>query len=312
MAKIVIVDDDPQVISYESEFFDSLEELNEIFIYKTRPANSREILERIVDAHTVVITKATTQITNNIIENSSSLKHIAVFGPALDHIDIESAKRNKIKVTSIRNVLTNSVAEHTISLMMSLNKKIPELDRRIREDEWPSIEVELLEGKTLGIIGSGAIGEKVARMGHSLGMKIIISPMIRIDKVRSLSFEEYAKVTELDYLLENSDVVSIHTRVEEGKKYLIDTEELSLMKSTAILINTARGKLLNEEALYNSLVSGKISGAALDVFELEPIREKNKLKRLHNVILTSHNAANSAEVIKKSINILAENIISNL
>ena len=195
---------------------------------------------------------------------------------------------------------------------MSLNKRIPELDRRIRGNEWPSIEVELLEGKTLGIIGSGAIGEKVARMGLNLGMKIIISPMLRIDKVRTLSFEEFAKVSDINFLLENSDVVSIHTRVVENTKYLIDTEQFSLMKSSAILVNTARGRLVNEEALYNSLIGGKISGAALDVFEKEPIDENNKLKSLQNVIMTSHNAANSGESIKESINTLAKNITSNL
>ena len=164
MAKIVIVDDDPQVISYEADFFESIEENNEIAVYKTRPSNSRDLLERVKDCHTIVVTKATTQITNSVIENSPNLRHIAVYGPALDHIDVDSANRNKIKVTSIPDILTNSVAEHTISLIMSLNKRIPELDRRIRGNEWPSVEVELLEGKTLGIIGSGAIGEKVARM----------------------------------------------------------------------------------------------------------------------------------------------------
>ena len=312
MAKIVIVDDDPQVISYETDFFKSIQENNEIAVYKTRPSNSRELIQRVKDCHTIVVTKATTQITNSVIENSPNLRHIAVYGPALDHIDVDSANRNKIKVTSIPDILTNSVAEHTISLIMSLNKRIPELDRRIRGNEWPSIEVELLEGKTLGIIGSGAIGEKVARMGLNLGMKIIISPMLRIDKVRTLSFEEFAKVSDINFLLENSDVVSIHTRVVENTKYLIDTEQFSLMKSSAILVNTARGRLVNEEALYNSLIGGKISGAALDVFEKEPINENNKLKSLQNVIMTSHNAANSGESIKESINTLAKNITSNL
>ena len=124
MAKIVIVDDDPQVISYEVDFFESIEENNEIAVYKTRPSNSRELIQRVKDCHTIVVTKATTQITNSVIENSPNLRHIAVYGPALDHIDVDSANRNKIKVTSIPDILTNSVAEHTISLIMSFHHSL--------------------------------------------------------------------------------------------------------------------------------------------------------------------------------------------
>ena len=119
MAKIVIVDDDPQVISYEADFFKSIQENNEIAVYKTRPSNSRELIQRVKDCHTIVVTKATTQITNSVIENSPNLRHIAVYGPALDHIDVDSANRNKIKVTSIQDILKNSVAEKTISLKIS-------------------------------------------------------------------------------------------------------------------------------------------------------------------------------------------------
>tara|TARA_B110000438_G_scaffold166991_1_gene159699 strand:- start:588 stop:1517 length:930 start_codon:yes stop_codon:yes gene_type:complete len=309
MSKIVIVDDEPQVISYESALFS---DLNEVSIYKTRPKNTRDLITRLDKTHTAVITKATTLIDNNIIENLPDLKHIAVFGPALDHIDLNSATRNNIIVTSIPNILTNAVAEHAISLMMSLNKKIPELDRRIRSNEWPSIETELLEGKTLGVIGTGVIGEKVARIGFNLGMKIVVNPVMRLDKIRALSFEEFSKVTDLDYLLENSDIVTIHTRVVSNNKYLLDKSEISLMKNNALLINTARGKLINEEVLYNAIVSGKIGGAALDVFETEPIPEDNKLRELHNVILTSHNAANATGVVQQSIKKLIENIKNNL
>ena len=308
MSKIVIVDDEPQVISYESALFDDLKEVS---IYKSRPKNSRDLISRLDKTHTVVITKAATIIDNNIIENLPELKHIAVFGPALDHIDQDSATRNNITVTSIPNILTNAVAEHAISLMMSLNKKIPELDRRIRSNEWPSIETELLEGKTLGVIGSGVIGEKVARIGFNLGMKIIIHPVMRLDKIRALTFEEFSKVSDMSYLLENSDVVTIHTRVLNNK-YLLDKPEISLMKNNALLINTARGKLINEEVLYNAIISGKIGGAALDVFETEPIPEENKLRELHNVILTSHNAANVTGVVQQSIKKLIENIKNNL
>ena len=312
MSKIIIIDDDPQVVSYDSSLFNELKSNHDIEVYKSLPKDSREIISRLEDAHTVVVTKATTKINNNIIENLSNLKHIAVFGIALDHIDVDSAKRNNITISNIPEILTNSVAEHAIGLMISLLKRIPELDRRIRGNEWPSIEIDLFEGKTLGIIGAGAVGEKVARIGYNLGMNIIITPVLRIDKVRTLSLEEFAEVSELNELLQNSDVVSLHTRIVEETEYLIGPEQFGMMKSNALIINTARGKLINEKSLYDSLVSGKISGAALDVFEVEPLSKNNKLKSLHNVILTSHNAANSHEVIKQSIKRLVENININI
>ena len=312
MSKIIIIDDEPQVVSYDSSLFNNLKNNHEVEVFKSLPKNSREIIHRLKNAHTAVITKATTIITNNVLENSPDLRHIAVFGIALDHIDVDSAKRNNVKVSNIPDVLTNSVAEHSIGLMISLLKKIPELDRRVRNNEWPSIEIGLFEGKTLGIVGAGAIGEKVARIGYNLGMKVILTPVIRIDKVRTLSFEEFAKVSELDYLLENSDVITLHTRIIQETEYLIGTNQFSLMKSNALIINTARGRLINEKALYDSLVSGKIAGAALDVFEKEPLSKNNQLKSLHNVILTPHNAANSHEVIRESIKKLVENININL
>jgi phosphoglycerate dehydrogenase-like enzyme len=312
MAKIIIIDDEPQVVSYDSSLFNDLKNNHELEVFKSLPKNSREIVNRLKNAHTAVITKATTIITNNILENLPDLRHIAVFGIALDHIDVDSAKRNNVKVSNIPDVLTNSVAEHSIGLMISLLKKIPELDRRVRNNEWPSIEIDLFEGKTLGIVGAGAIGEKVARIGYNLGMKVILTPVIRIDKIRTLSFEEFAKVSELDYLLENSDVITLHTRIIQETEYLIGTNQFSLMKSNALIINTARGRLINEKALYDSLVSGKISGAALDVFEKEPLSKNNQLKSLHNVILTPHNAGNSHEVIRESIKKLVENININL
>ena len=312
MSKIVIVDDEPQVVSYDPSLFNDLKIENEIEVFRSLPSDSREILSRLNDAHTAVITKATTKINNNIIESLPSLKHIAVFGIALDHIDVDSAKRNNIIVSNIPDILTNSVAEHSIGLMISLLKKIPELDRRVRNNEWPSIEVDLFEGKTLGIVGAGAIGEKVAKIGSNLGMNIIVTPVIRIDNVSTLSFQEFGKVSELDYLLENSDVITLHTRIVEETEYLISSNEFSRMKSNAFIINTARGKLINEKALYDSLVSGKIAGAALDVFENEPLSKNNQLKSLHNVILTPHNAANSHEIIKESIKKLIKNINTNL
>ncbi len=312
MSKIIIIDDDPQVVSYDPSLFNELKGSHDIEIFKSLPKDSREIISRLKDAHTAVVTKGTTIINNSVIENLPNLKHIAVFGIALDHIDIDSAKRNNIVISNIPEILTNSVAEHSIALMISLLKRIPELDRRIRGNEWPSIEIDLFEGKTLGIVGAGDIGEKVARIGYNLGMKIIVTPVIRIDKVRTLSFEEFAEVAELNYLLENSDVVTLHTRIVEETEYLIGPKQFGMMKSNAIIINTARGKLINEKALYDSLVSGKIAGAALDVFEKEPLSKNNQLKSLHNVILTSHNAANSHEVIKDSIKKLVENINTNI
>ena len=205
-----------------------------------------------------------------------------------------------------------SVAEHTMALMFSLIKKIPEINSRINNNEWPSIEVDLINGKTIGIIGSGMIGAQVAKMASSFGMHVIMSPVMRLDNARIRTIEEFAEVADINMLLENSDVISIHTKLTPETRHLIDNEEFSKIKSNAIIINTARGSLINQSVLYDALITGKLSGAALDVFEKEPIEDSSPLKELNNVLLTSHNGANSKELIAKSIINLVENIKQNL
>ena len=314
MEKIVIIDDETEIFSLKTEISKALNSLNrEIDLYYSRPEDTAEIISRLKDTHTVIVTKATTKINNDVIENLPSLKHIAVFGTALDHIDENAAKRNGIAISSIPNSFTMSVAEHTMALMFSLIKKIPEINNRIKNNnEWPSVEVDLINGKTMGIIGSGLIGEQVAKMASSFGMHVIMSPVIRLDNSRIRTIEEFAEVADINLLLENSDVISIHTRLTTETKHLIDNEQFSKIKSNAIIINTARGSLINQSVLYDALITGKIAGAALDVFEKEPIEENNPLKTLKNVLLTSHNGANSKELIFKSINNLLENIKQNL
>ena len=313
MEKIVIIDDETEMFSLNTEISKALNSLNrEIDLYYSRPDGTSEIISRLKDSHTVVVTKTTTAINNDVIENSPSLKHIAVFGTALDHIDLNAATRNEIVTTSIPNTFTMSVAEHTMALMFSLIKKIPEINSRINNNEWPSIEVDLINGKTIGIIGSGLIGEQVAKMASSFGMHVIMSPVMRLDNARIRTIEEFAEVADINMLLENSDVISIHTKLTAETRHLIDNEEFSKIKSNAIIINTARGSLINQSVLYDALITGKLSGAALDVFEKEPIEESSPLKGLKNVILTSHNGANSKELIAKSIANLIENIKNNL
>ena len=313
MEKIVIIDDETEIFSLNTEISKALNSLNrEIDLYYSRPDGTSEIISRLKDSHTVVVTKTTTAINNDVIENSPSLKHIAVFGTALDHIDLNAATRNEIVTTSIPNSFTMSVAEHTMALMFSLIKKIPEINSRINNNEWPSIEVDLINGKTIGIIGSGLIGEQVAKMASSFGMHVIMSPVMRLDNARIRTIEEFAEVADINMLLENSDVISIHTKLTAETRHLIDNEEFSKIKSNAIIINTARGSLINQSVLYDALITGKLSGAALDVFEKEPIEESSPLKGLKNVILTSHNGANSKELIAKSIANLIENIKNNL
>jgi len=314
MEKIVIIDDETEIFSLKTEISKALNSLNrKIDLYYSRPEDTTEIISRLKDTHTVIVTKATTEINNDVIENLPSLKHIAVFGTALDHIDENAAKRNEVVISSIPNSFTISVAEHTMALMFSLMKKIPEINNRIKNNnEWPSEEVDLISGKTIGIIGSGLIGEQVAKMASGFGMHVIMSPVIRLDNSRIRTIEEFAEVSDINLLLENSDVISIHTKLTTETKHLIDNEEISKIKSNAIIINTARGSLINQSVLYDALITGKIAGAALDVFEKEPIEENNPLKGLKNVLLTSHNGANSKELILESINNLLENVKQNL
>ena len=207
------------------------------------------------------------------------LRIVANHGVGFDNVDLDAARARGIVVTNTPDVLTRATAEFAIGLMLALLRRVAEGDRRVRRrDPWrlaPTFMLgEGLDGKTLGIVGPGRIGRETARLAQALGMRVVTA----------------GRGDALTPLLAAADVVSLHARLTDANRHLLDAAALARMKPTAVLVNTARGALVDEEALVAALRDGRIAGAALDVYETEP-HVRDELLRLENVVLTPHIAS---------------------
>jgi len=259
----------------------------------------------------VVVVRGRTKLSRELIEKADKCKIIARVGVGLDNIDEEAAKEKNIRVINAVEGATTAVAELVIGLMLSMAREITRADREIRNGNW--IKKELmgseLKGKYLGIIGLGNIGKRLGRLTRSLNMNIIGYDVIPIDD--EFSKEVGLMKADLGTLLSSADYVSLHVPLLDSTHHMINAEKLKLMKNTARIINTSRGGVIDEEALYNSLKEGNIAGAALDVFEVEPATG-NRLTTLPNFIATPHMGAQTKEAQLLAANIIAEKIIQVL
>jgi len=259
----------------------------------------------------VVVVRSRTKMTRELVEKADKCQIIARVGVGLDNIDQEAAKEKNIKVINAVEGAITAVAELVIGLMLSMAREIPRADREIRNGNW--IKKELmgteLKGKYLGIVGLGNIGKRLGRLARALNMNIIGYDVTEIDN--EFSKEVGLMKADLDTLLSSADYVSFHVPLLDSTRHMINAEKLKMMKNTARIINTARGGVIDEEALYNSLKEGSLAGAALDVFEVEPATG-NKLITLPNFIATPHMGAQTKEAQLLAANIIAEKIIQIL
>jgi len=259
----------------------------------------------------VVVVRSRTKMTRELVEKADKCQIIARVGVGLDNIDQEAAKEKNIKVINAVEGAITAVAELVIGLMLSMAREIPRADREIRNGNW--IKKELmgseLKGKYLGIVGLGNIGKRLGRLARALNMNIIGYDVTPIDD--EFSKEVGLMKADLDTLLSSADYVSFHVPLLDSTRHMINAEKLKMMKNTARIINTSRGGVIDEEALYNSLKDGSLAGAALDVFEVEPAT-KNKLITLPNFIATPHIGAQTKEAQLLAANNIAEKIIQIL
>ena len=269
-----------------------------------------QILEKIENFE-VIIVRSRTKITKDMIEKANKCQIIARVGVGLDNIDQAAAKEKNIRVINAVEGAMNAVAELVIGLMLSLAREIPRADREVRNGNW--IKKELmgseLRGKYLGIVGLGNIGKRLGRLARALNMNIIGYDVVPIDE--EFSNEVGLMKADLGTLLASSDYVSLHVPLLDSTKHLINAEKMSTMKNTSRIINTSRGGVIDEEALYEFLKDGKLGGAALDVFEVEPATSNN-LATLPNFISTPHMGAQTKEAQSLAANVIAEKIIQIL
>ena len=251
-----------------------------------------ELIEKI-PSYDGLIVRSATKVTKEIIENAKKLKLIGRAGAGVDNIDLPAAKEKNIIVMNTPGGNTNATAEHTLALLLSLSRKIPNANATTHKGEWAKKKLKgnEIKGKTIGIIGFGNVGKRFAEMCNALGLKVIIL---------SKSFEgiknDYSKYesVNLTQLLEAADIISFHCKPPLDGSPIIATNEINQMKKSSIIINTARGNLVSEIDLSEAIKNKTIKGAAIDVFADEPAQD-NILFGLDNVILTPHIAASTSE-----------------
>jgi D-3-phosphoglycerate dehydrogenase / 2-oxoglutarate reductase len=233
-------------------------------------------------------------ITARVIESSPRLRIIARHGAGSDGVDISAATRHGVLVTTTGSINASAVAEYTIALLLALLRHIPSADAGMRAGGWSrnALVGEVLEGKTIGVIGFGAVGSRVARIAAGFGMRVVastgsLSP-VAPKPVPSFPLREMLGMT---------DIVTLHTRLTPATYGMIDATMIEAMKPGAVLVNTARGELVDETALIMALQSGHLAGAALDTYAVEPLTADAPLRRLPNVVLSPHVAGQTKETM---------------
>jgi D-3-phosphoglycerate dehydrogenase / 2-oxoglutarate reductase len=251
-----------------------------------------ELLERIGDYDGLIV-RSTTKVTAEVIERAESLKAIGRAGIGVDNIDVEAATKRGVLVANAPESNTVAAAEHTLALMLAAARRIPAADSSLRGGEWNRSAfkgVEVAE-KTLGLVGLGHVGTIVARGGVGMGMRVIAyDPYVSEERMRSINVE---RAERLDEIFEASDFISLHVPRTPQTAGIVDAGALEKMKPSAYLVNVSRGGIVDEIALYNALKEGAIAGAALDVFEEEPLPAASRLRSLPNCWLAPHNANSS-------------------
>ncbi len=302
--KIVIPGDDPPQIQ-GSPHLDRLRAVGEVDLYLDRPATAEEQLRRLAGAQVLLNSRSQVKWPGRLLEQLPELKLIAVCGIGTDAVDVEAARRLGIVVCNIGGVTAPVVAEHALALMLAAARRTSFYTEQMRRGRWASLEGITLWGKTLGLIGAGPIAIEMARLGRAIGMETIAWTYHPSDE-RALRMG--TRFVELDTLLATADVVSVHVKLTEQSRGLLGEAQIARMKRGAILVNTARGAIVDSAALVLALQSGHLAAAGLDVYETEPLPADHPLLGCEQVVLTPH----SADLTPEGMELLNRTTVDNI
>ena len=272
-----------------------------------RPTITHEELIASVADYDVLVVRSRTKVDRAVLEKATDLKLIARPGTGLDNIDVDTAKSKGVSVVNSPESLVEAVAEHVLLLMLALARRVTFADQSVRGGKWEKEKLmgSELKGKTLGIVGFGRIGHRIGELGQALGMNTLVYDVVPISPDSLLKLG--AKVVDLDSLLSLSDFVTLHVPMTTETKHMLDSKRLSLMKSSAFIVNASRGGVIDEVALASSLRNGSLAGAALDVFESEP--PSGGILVAPNTILTPHIGGQTAEAQVDAIAVVGQKIV---
>ncbi len=282
-----------------------IEALGETLIYDTLP--HEKLAETIGDSDAVIVNKA--KITAEIMDACKNLRFIGLFATGYNNIDTEAAKKRGIAVCNVPGYSTNSVTQHTFALILHFASRADDYAASVARGDWAnsatfsylSFPISELYGKTLGIFGFGTIGKSVASVAKAFGMKVIAT--VR----RPMEFEGVEFVDQ-NTLFTRSDYLTLHCPLTNETRHLVNEKTLAKMKPSAVIINTARGGVIEEEALTNALNSGRLRGAGIDVLDIEPMRPHHPYLTAKNCYITPHVAWGSLEARTRLIDLVAENL----
>lgn len=279
--------------------------------FEYKPEISAQDLLDTIGSFDAIIVRSRTKVTREVMSRAERLKVIGRAGVGVDNIDSEAARGRGLKVLNTPDALTNAVAEFTIGLMLDLSRKICKADSSMKQGRWEKSNIhgsELL-GKTYGTIGLGRIGQRVAEIAHAMGMEVVANDVIQIPENVIKKFA--IKVSTQDQVFQNADFVDLHVPLTRETENLVNYSKLGMMKRTACLINTSRGKVVNEADLLRALNENLIAGAALDVYEIEPPKMADLLAH-QNLIATPHIAGQTQESQTKAGVQIVQQVLAEL
>jgi phosphoglycerate dehydrogenase-like enzyme len=303
LTRIHIPDDAPPVLR-SSAAWPQLAARAELVYHDTLPGSEDGLIGRIADAELVLNIRSSSKFSARVLAACPRLRLISVWGTGTDHIDLPAAAQRNITIRNTPGVSAVSIAEHTLALLLAAARRIPQADAATRRGEWPRGQSVELNGKTCGIIGLGAIGRRFAQVASGIGMRVVAWTM----HPKPLPGVE---MVELEELYRISDVVSVHLRLSPETEGMIGTPQFQAMKKSAILLNTARGAIVEESALLHALQTNLIAAAGLDVFTTEPLPPNHPLTQLSNVVLTPHCAGITPEALEAGLQMAVQNLLTS-
>ena len=303
--KVVVLDH----VYLDEEHIQKLQAIGEVQIFRNPAKSNQELRQRIQGAEIAIV--GWSNLTKGIIDSAPNLKMISIWATSCHYADLEAARQRGIIVAHVPGYATEAVAEYVFCLLLASVRSLVPADKHVREGkfDWrpfPGIE---LAGKTLGLVGTGSIGCRVAEIAKAFKMRILgydVAPNIK--KAQEIGFQ----YVDLQRLLRESDVVSLHVTLTSKTERLIGRKEIEMMKKGAVVINTSQGKVVDEEALVNALRSQKLSYAGLDVFEEEPLVQHNRLLELDNTVLSPHVGFHTVEAVKRCTDFCIDNVMKFL
>jgi D-3-phosphoglycerate dehydrogenase / 2-oxoglutarate reductase len=307
---VIVVPDD---IGGSFKSSSSIERLKKIatVVFHEQPASSDvELIERVHGA-TVILSfrPAFTKFSTPILDGAPNLRMICISGTGVEDVAVSEATARKIAVANVPGPSNRAVAEHCLALLLSVARAVPAQDRAIRQGEWKAMQGIELGGKTLGIIGVSSISSELAPIARGLGMSVI-SWSRNNDAARAAAIG--SRAVSFDELLTNADVISLHVRLNDSTRNMIGPAQFARMKRGAIVIYTARGGLIDENALVHALNSGQVGGAGLDVFSHEPLPPGHPFIAMDNIVMTPVSAWSTVDASARMINQSIENVVKFL